>query len=654
MRIAAASRGRARICRPPTGAKCGAPCSPASRHGRPLYSRAVLSVLASFLLLLASSATAGPPTWQGQYLRGIEAESQGDWAQAVEHFRHALQIQFRPRRGAPSDRLDPGGAYDPHFHIARCLTELGRFREAAKHLEFSSLAGVTPADDIAQLRTRIERGVDTRPGPSRPALANGVTVITAPSGARVFIDGRPRGLSPIENLPLFPGMHVVRVQAPGFRPWEQTVRAEAGQPLLVEATLIANATSRDLARPEPPPPSPATTPEAVAAIQPTPTRPVHLVDSFPSPTPTPEIASVATPLPATPTAEPPATPAPVPSPSPAGIKELLNRTAGHPQGRLLAGLVLLALLALAGIAGAIVWLRRRRQRLTPTAATVLATAPTRLGSPTKLGAFEVEGVLGRGGMATTYRARRTTDGCVVALKVPHEGYLADPTFVARFVREGRLGEQLHHPHIVRILTANQEDGRPFLAMELLPGRTLKQELRERRRLPLRRALEIAHDIAEALDYAHLKGIVHRDLKPENVMILPDGSVKVMDFGIAQLAGQPGLTTSNLFIGTPLYAAPEMVDPKTVDQRVDLYALGIILFEMLEGAAPFTADSPYRVLEMHLHDPLPRREDLAHPVPEPVWTVITRLCEKDRERRFANAEALLNELNRLLQTVPEAK
>jgi eukaryotic-like serine/threonine-protein kinase len=388
--------------------------------------------------------------------------------------------------------------------------------------------------------------------------------------------------------------------------------------------------------------------------QPTPTRPVQVVGSSPSPTPTPEVAAVAAPVPTVPAILPPTIPAAVPSPSPASINALLNRTAGHPQGRLLAGLALLALLVLACIAGVIVWLRRRHQHLTPTAATVVATAPTRLVSPTRLGVFEVEGVLGRGGMATTYRARRTTDGCVVALKVPHEGYLADPTFVARFVREGKLGEQLHHPHIVRILTASQEGGRPFLAMELLPGRTLKQELRERGRLPLRRALEIAHDIAEALDYAHLKGIVHRDLKPENVMILPDSSVKVMDFGIAQLAGQPGLTTSNLFLGTPLYAAPEMVDPKTVDQRVDLYALGIILFEMLEGVVPFTADSPYRVLEMHLRDPLPHLEDLAYPVPGPVWAVISRLCEKDRERRFQNAETLLNELNRLLQSIPDAK
>ena len=303
-----------------------------------------------------------------------------------------------------------------------------------------------------------------------------------------------------------------------------------------------------------------------------------------------------------------------------------------------------------------IWLRRRRRRETPappaptpTRDTVEQQQPTILvETGAKIGAFDLQGVLGRGGMATTYRARRGSDGQAVALKVPHEGCLSDQTFVTRFLREGKLGEQLHHPRIVRIFAAGQDKGRPFLAMEVVEGHTLKQEIRERAPLPLKQALEITRDIAEALDYAHAKGVVHRDLKPENVMLLPDGTIKVMDFGIARLADQPGLTTSNIFIGTPLYAAPEMVDPKTVDHRADLYALGIILFEMLEGGVPFTADSPFRVIEMHMRQPLPTRENLAHPVPAVVWAIIQRLCEKDPAARYPSAETLLVELNRLLQ------
>ncbi|MGE5234936.1 MAG: serine/threonine-protein kinase, partial [Acidobacteriota bacterium] len=258
----------------------------------------------------------------------------------------------------------------------------------------------------------------------------------------------------------------------------------------------------------------------------------------------------------------------------------------------------------------------------------------------------------RGGMATTYRARRSRDGATVAIKLPHESCLEDPSFVTRFLREGSLGEQLHHPNIVRILDTGQDGERPFLAMEILAGRTLKQALRESGPLPVRRALEVARDVAEALDYAHAKGVIHRDLKPENIMLLPDGQVRVMDFGIARMSGAEGLTGTNVFLGTPLYAAPEMVDPKSVDHRIDLYALGIILFEMLEGTVPFTADSPYRVLEMHLHTPLPRPAELARPLPAPVWEVVTGLCEKDREQRTPSAQRLLVELHRLLRDFPK--
>jgi serine/threonine-protein kinase len=263
--------------------------------------------------------------------------------------------------------------------------------------------------------------------------------------------------------------------------------------------------------------------------------------------------------------------------------------------------------------------------------------------PRRVGDYDLLAELGRGGMATTWRGRRRRDGLEVAVKVPLRG--PDPSYEERFLREGRLGETLHHPNLVRILEVGEaDDGTPFLAMELLPGRTLRQVLDEHPRgLPLERALAIAIAVAEALDYAHGKGVVHRDLKPENVMLLPAGDVKVMDFGVARVAGQPGLTTSQIFLGSPLYAAPEAVDPRGVDARSDLYSLGVLLFELLTGGAPFVHESVFRVLEMHQRAPLPARDSLATTIPEPVWAVVARLLEKEPARRYGSAQQLLVDL-----------
>ncbi len=265
----------------------------------------------------------------------------------------------------------------------------------------------------------------------------------------------------------------------------------------------------------------------------------------------------------------------------------------------------------------------------------------------RVGRYTVIDPLGRGAMAWTYRAVGN-DGKLVALKVPYPRCLADPTFVVRFLQEGTLGSRLHHPHIVRVLEAGEDEGRLFLALDLVEGRTLGQTLRQCGALPTPTALGIARDVASALEHAHEKGVIHRDLKPENIMLSIDGRTRVLDFGIARIAGEAGLTTAGTFIGSPRYAAPE-ASAGPVDGRADLYALGILLFEMLQGAPPFDDPSPVRLLLLHARAPFPRRDSLAAAVPDDVWRLIVGLCEKDPGRRVATARQAVLALGDALAT-----
>jgi hypothetical protein len=581
----------------------------------------VLAAAAGACLLLLLWAAPGigqaQAPWYDRYRRGVALADQGSWEPALRELEAAARVEPRARKRIAT----PGGEvlldYDPHYHMARCLTQLGRYPAAALQLRSAMRASVTPRPLLEELRARIEEGarkVLAVPTPTPTAVPETLLVVTSePAGARVAVDGHAAGVTPLPPLPVSAGEHTVRIESAGFRPEEERVTVPPGGTYTLDRELRPLTSAAT--------PAPRATRAAPAPTAPAPPVPTAPVETAAVPSASPAL--------------PPATPAPdAERTAPAWLAPALGTA-----------------LAAAAVGGALWWLARRRRlqnpSLTPTR--VLEGTPTQVRAGQAVGAYELTGLLGRGGMATTYRATRAPDGSPVALKVPHEVCFTDPTYLARFLREGKLGEQLHHPRIVRIYEAAEHEGRPYLAMELLAGRTLKQELRASGPFPVRRAVEVAADIAEALDYAHAKGVVHRDLKPENVMVLPDGGIKVMDFGIARLAGQEGLTSSQFFLGTPLYAAPEMIEPKSIDLRVDLYSLGIVMFEMLQGTVPFTADSPFKVLQMHQREPLPPLASLARPVPGPVWRVVERLCAKSPADRYPSAEVLLVELHALLRS-----
>jgi serine/threonine-protein kinase len=261
------------------------------------------------------------------------------------------------------------------------------------------------------------------------------------------------------------------------------------------------------------------------------------------------------------------------------------------------------------------------------------------------GRFEVLDVVNRGGMASVYQARDRQTGEIVALKVPLMQYESDPDFLSRFQREEHIGLTLEHPGIVSLVPA-AEKSRPYIVMEYLEGETLAARLHEEERLPEREAVRIASRICEGLEYLHRKGVVHRDLKPENVMLCNDGSIRILDFGIAKSRLARRLTYGGFppGMGTPEYIAPEQAQGKRGDGRSDIYALGAMLYEMTTGSAPYEGDNPLIVLNARLAaDPeAPRRRN---PQLSPqIEEIILHAMERNPSERYASAAAMRAELN----------
>jgi serine/threonine-protein kinase len=241
-------------------------------------------------------------------------------------------------------------------------------------------------------------------------------------------------------------------------------------------------------------------------------------------------------------------------------------------------------------------------------------------------------------MASVFRAERR--GELVALKRPLASFLDDQPFLDRFLREAEIGRTLNHPNIVRILERGEVLGVPYFTMELVPGETLLSYLSREHSAEPRFAASVVAQVAEGLDLAHHKGVVHRDLKPSNIMLLPDGAARVMDFGIARAQRFDTLTATSAFMGTPHYVAPEMIEGPGAEARSDLYALGVVLFELLTGQRPFDADTPFAILKKHcLEEPRPPSR-LKPGLPSELDEIVLRLLRKSPAERPASAEALV--------------
>ena len=254
------------------------------------------------------------------------------------------------------------------------------------------------------------------------------------------------------------------------------------------------------------------------------------------------------------------------------------------------------------------------------------------------GRYELGASLGAGGMATVWQATDRLLGRQVAVKVLREQYAVDPSFLARFQREARHAASVSDPRIVTVFDCGVDGGAPFIVMELVSGRTLRQVLDQARVLPAGEAVSVAAETCAALEVAHAAGLVHRDVKPANVLVTSGGQVKVLDFGIARMAHSAGLTQTGTLIGTAEYLSPEQGAGQPAGPPADLYAVGCVLYEMLTGTPPFTADSPAGLVYRHVHDqPVPpsaRRQGL----PPQVDGLVLRLLAKDPAARPGTAAA----------------
>jgi serine/threonine protein kinase len=263
----------------------------------------------------------------------------------------------------------------------------------------------------------------------------------------------------------------------------------------------------------------------------------------------------------------------------------------------------------------------------------------------KIGGYEVLELIGRGGMASVYRAHQVSMNRVVAIKMLPSQYLNDDTYMQRFHREVKIVAQLEHRNIVPVHDYGEENEQPYIVMRYMAGGSIDDLLVDGA-LELDQIVKLLDQIAPALDYAHSKSVLHRDLKPSNVLMDDNGGAYLTDFGIARILGDPvsSITTQGV-VGTPSYMSPEQAQGQTLDNRSDIYSLGVMLFEMATGRRPFESDTPYSIAVMHVTQPPPPPRSINSRIPLPVENVILTCLSKNRDSRYKDAVTLAEALRR---------
>jgi hypothetical protein len=610
-------------------------------------------MLALAFLAMAVAEPLGAEEWYDAYERGLEALYDNRPGQALAAFERAIHKNPEPGTNVitySTNRLD---RYYPYLRLAEAYLLLADVKGASNALDQSLKYDREPVSERSALTQRLDalakRQRATTPSSASTSIAAPTSsaspgksttgtlhLASNPAGADVMINGRLAGVTPLQ-LELKAGTHAIALRREGFVDETFSTRVIPGKRTIERRSLTSIAALIIISDP----------PGAKVFVD---DQVIGSTDSQTGQLVRSGLASGEHRL-------------RLSRPGHEDERATIVLSAGRPsvhtirlkQTRRIDRKILALVGALAG--GIVTLLVRRRMRRNAKAqpagqtdeATTLDTASTTereagasaQGEP--FGEYLLHYPIGFGGMATVYKAEKHGETC--ALKRPrissHEHESRE-----RFLREVEIGRTLHHPNIVRILEQGEIDGAPYFTMELVEGQTLSALLRLQGPLePLAGARVIAQ-VAEALDYAHLKGVIHRDLKPSNIMIARDGTVKVMDYGIARAHRFSSLTITGAFLGTPEYTAPESAEDGIVDARSDLYSLGVVFYEALPGKRPFVGNTPFATVRKHRSEPPTPPSEIRPGIPRDLEAVILRLLRKEPSERYLSAEELLIALREL--------